>query len=134
MHPIVLAYDGSEPAKHAATRAADLALHQGATVGVLVVGEMMESGYGTVLPVVEPEVYDGVAAEGVALLQAAGASAEPLVVWGRPAEKIVEVAGEQGAEILVVGHRGAGGLKSFLLGSVAKHIIDHAPCSVLVVR
>ena len=94
----------------------------------------MESGYGTVLPVVEPEVYDGVAAEGVALLQAAGATAEPLVAWGRPAEKIVEVAAEQGAEVLVVGHRGSGGLKSFLLGSVAKHIIDHAPCSVLVVR
>lgn len=134
MHPILLAYDGSEPAKHAATRAADLAQHQGASVAVLVVGEMMESGYGTVLPVVEPEVYDGVAAEGVALLREAGVTAEPLVVWGRPAERIVEVAAEQGAEILVVGHRGLSGLKSLLLGSVAKHIIDHAPCSVLVVR
>lgn len=134
MHPILLAYDGSEPAKHAAARAADLALHQKASVAVLVVGEMMESGYGTVLPVVEPEVYDGVAAEAVELMKQAGVEAEPLVAWGRPAEKIVEVAAEQGAGIVVMGHRGSGGLKSFLLGSVAKHVIDHVPCSVLVVR
>ncbi len=134
MKRILLAYDGSEPAKHAAIRAADLARHLDATVTVLVVGELMESGYGTVLPVVEAEVYDGVAEEGAQAVRDAGAPAEAQVAWGRPADKIVETAGEQGAEMVVIGHRGLGGLKSLLLGSVAKHVIDHAPCSVLVVR
>lgn len=134
MKRILLAYDGSDPSKHAASRAADLARHLGATVTVLVVGELMESGYGTVLPVVEAEVYDGVAEEGAQLIRDAGAQADAQVVWGRPADKIVETAAEQGAETVVVGHRGRGGLQSLLLGSVAKHVIDHAPCSVLVVR
>ena len=43
------------------------------------------------------------------------------------------VAAADGAELLVVGSRGLGGVRG-LLGSVSQHCVRHAPCSVLVVR
>jgi nucleotide-binding universal stress UspA family protein len=38
------------------------------------------------------------------------------------------------AELIVVGSRGLGPLKSMLLGSVSAEVVDHAPCPILVVR
>ena len=37
------------------------------------------------------------------------------------------------ADLLVVGHRGRGGLRSVALGSVGLGCVLHAPCPVLVV-
>jgi nucleotide-binding universal stress UspA family protein len=39
-----------------------------------------------------------------------------------------------GAELVVVGTHGRSGLARVTLGSTAEAVIDHAPCSVLVVR
>lgn len=134
MQRILLAYDGSEPARRAAAVAAELARKTGATITVLTVGELVESDYGAMVPVVEPEVMEAVRDEGVRLCQEAGAQAEGRLVWGRPGEEIVRIAGEEGFDLIVTGHRGRGGVLSWLLGSVAKYVIDHASCSVLVVR
>lgn len=50
---------------------------------------------------------------------------------GRAADVLVEAA--QDADLLVVGHRGRGGLRSVVLGSVGLSCVLHAPCPVLVV-
>lgn len=55
-----------------------------------------------------------------------------LVVSGAPAEHLVHRA--SGAQLLVVGSRGRGSVRSALLGSVALHCSAHAPCSVVVVH
>lgn len=40
----------------------------------------------------------------------------------------------RGADLLVLGSRGHGGFAGALLGSVAQHCVQHAPCPVVVVR
>lgn len=53
---------------------------------------------------------------------------------GHPADQIVDFADELGVELIVMGHRGRSGIERWLVGSVARAVIDHANCPVLVVR
>jgi nucleotide-binding universal stress UspA family protein len=46
----------------------------------------------------------------------------------------VLVEASEGADLLVLGHRGRGALRSALLGSVGLHCVLHATCPVTVVR
>lgn len=60
--------------------------------------------------------------------------ADRLVEEGTPPDRIVAVAGEIEASLVVVGTEGGGGLRRMLLGSVAEDVARTAPCSVLLVR
>jgi nucleotide-binding universal stress UspA family protein len=53
---------------------------------------------------------------------------------GDPADAILDVAEEQGSDLIVVGNKGMTGAKRFLLGSVPNKVSHHAPCSVLIIR
>jgi nucleotide-binding universal stress UspA family protein len=53
---------------------------------------------------------------------------------GDGADAILDVAEEQGCELIVIGHTGLTGATRFLLGSVTTKVSQHAPCSVLIVR
>jgi nucleotide-binding universal stress UspA family protein len=54
------------------------------------------------------------------------------VVEGDPAGALVGAA--EGADLLVVGNRGRGGMAQTLLGSTSARVSDVAPCPVVVVR
>jgi nucleotide-binding universal stress UspA family protein len=56
----------------------------------------------------------------------------PRVVEGRAGQVLAEAA--EGADLLVVGTRGHGGLAEALLGSVGQYCVHHAPCPVLIIR
>ena len=51
-----------------------------------------------------------------------------------PADGILEMAGEVGADMIVVGHRGLGRVRTLLTGSVAQKVNNHADCTVVAVR
>lgn len=53
---------------------------------------------------------------------------------GDYAETILAVADEIGADLIVIGSRGLGRLRGLLIGSVSQKVVQHAPCSVMVVR
>jgi len=55
-----------------------------------------------------------------------------LLVEGDPSEVLIRAS--EGAELLVVGHRGRGTFARAMLGSVSQRCAQHASCPVVVVR
>lgn len=53
---------------------------------------------------------------------------------GHPVAKITEIATEIAADLILMGSRGLGAWKRFLLGSVSEGVLHHASCPVLIVR
>jgi nucleotide-binding universal stress UspA family protein len=64
----------------------------------------------------------------------AGLQTAPLAVEGYPGTSIVEEAEKWRADMVFVGSHGHSGFVRFLLGSIAKAVVQNAPCSVEVVR
>ena len=69
-----------------------------------------------------------------ATLKQAGFATSWKVLPGDPREALVESARNEQADLLVVGSHGRSALLKLLLGSVALHVVSHAPCDVLVVK
>ncbi len=63
-----------------------------------------------------------------------GFDTEARVVQGDPRVVIEDTARDVGADLVVVGSHGRTGLAKLMLGSVASHVVSHAPCDVLVVK
>ena len=83
----------------------------------------------------EQERYHREIAQGAARrLSVAGLKAIARVIHGDPRTVLEEIARSEEADMVVVGSHGRSGIKKLLLGSVAAHVIAHAPCPVLVVR
>jgi nucleotide-binding universal stress UspA family protein len=51
---------------------------------------------------------------------------------GRPGDALLTVC--EGADLLVVGSRGHGGIAGALLGSVSTHVVRHSRCPVVIIR
>jgi nucleotide-binding universal stress UspA family protein len=62
----------------------------------------------------------------------ASVDVEQKIVEGDPGEVLVKEAAE--ADLAVVGSHGRSGLTAALLGSVSRHVVDHATCPVVVVK
>lgn len=56
------------------------------------------------------------------------------VIWGNPAMEICREAKEGMYDLIVIGSRGMGETKGYLMGNVSNRVIRHATCPVLVVR
>jgi nucleotide-binding universal stress UspA family protein len=63
---------------------------------------------------------------------ASGVRVRARVVEGDPARSLLDASA--GADLLVVGSRGHGGLTEALLGSVSEYCVRHAACPVVVTR
>ena len=141
---IVVGTDGSETAQVAVTHATELAKATGAALEIVSAYEPVPSDRlreeGTQVP---GDVSHGVGPRGDvnANLDNASAKAREAGVdvrthprEGDPADAILDVAEETGADLVVVGNKGMTGARRFLLGSVPNKISHHAPCGVYIVR
>jgi nucleotide-binding universal stress UspA family protein len=63
-----------------------------------------------------------------------GVRVEVAVRHGAPSREIVEEAARREADLVVVGSRGFGGFRGLLLGSVTRHVVQHAGRVVAVAR
>ncbi|MDH5750454.1 MAG: universal stress protein [Rhodospirillales bacterium] len=59
---------------------------------------------------------------------------EPVITDGDPAESILRVAKEHGADLIVIGSRGMSEIKGLLSGSVSQKVMRLAECPCLVVH
>lgn len=148
---ILACYDGSVDAQAAIDHAAGLMA--GADAMVLTIWEpfldgmirsgSMGMGMGSTVPFADDEKIDQTiqqtalrkATDGAERATAAGLHAQPRVASGHGgvADAILSVAADVDADVVVLGTRGLGGMKSFLLGSVSHAVIQHADRAVLVV-
>ena len=69
-----------------------------------------------------------------ALMRRCGADVTPLVTGGKPAQRLVELAVERDAQMLIVSSLGASKKARWLLGSVAERVAAHSPVPTLVIR
>jgi nucleotide-binding universal stress UspA family protein len=130
LHPT----DFSACSQHALDLAATVARERGARLLVLHVGPAPVVSLGAVPPT--PEEYDraGLDAKLQAVSAPAGVKMERQLVFGDTVTEINRVAQETGAEMIVLGTHGRTGLRRLLMGSVAEHVLRHAPCPVLTIR
>jgi len=58
--------------------------------------------------------------------------ADRVVLAGAAADVILSVAEDRGADVIVVGHRGYGAMKRFVLGSVSSKLAHQSRCALLL--
>ncbi|HEX5287567.1 MAG TPA: universal stress protein [Streptosporangiaceae bacterium] len=122
--------DGSAPSRAALAWAIGQARLTGAVVDA-VIAWSYPADYGFPMPAQPESGYRGVAGRVLAsaIADVSAATADPPVIRpsvteGHPARVLLDASA--GAELLVVGNRGHGGLAGALLGSVSQHCVRHA--------
>jgi nucleotide-binding universal stress UspA family protein len=138
MQQIVVGVDGSDESWRAIDAARDAADGPDATV-TAVYAEFLPSraawGLGESLDDVVLE-EDEIRTEVTARLREMNAEGGPTmgfeIVKLKPVDAILKAADDLGADLIVVGHRGHGGVKR--IGSVALDVVNKADVSVLVAR
>jgi nucleotide-binding universal stress UspA family protein len=130
MH-ILIGVDGSQPAEVACEFVANRTWPTGTRVelvGVIPDGRIRRDGTAAreALRLTLDERADS--------LRTAGTTVTTEIVEGDPAESLADRAADSFADLIVVGNRGLGPASSAVLGSVSAHLVDNAPCPVLVAR
>lgn len=67
-------------------------------------------------------------------LAAYGLNISTDIAIGQPADEICKKVKDTGCDLLVMGSRGLGEIKGYLMGSVSNRVTRHAICPVLIVR
>jgi len=149
---ILIAFDGSEPSKHALDQGISIASLAGAEVFILsVVPRVMmpvfpDEGFGAA-PVTAAQdmteyqqkmrdVYSNSLKEAEQDIEdnypALQVTTE--LMEGRPSSTIVEEAEKKDAELIVIGSRGLGGITGWILGSTSRRVVESCKVPVLVVK
>jgi nucleotide-binding universal stress UspA family protein len=63
-----------------------------------------------------------------------GFRADEVCQLGHPVEEIMKIADRHKVDLILAGAKGLGAVGRFFLGSVSTKLVQHSPCSVLIVR
>jgi len=134
----LLGFDGSDGAKLALAKTAELAVKCGAEVHVVAVGRLPE--YAETRDEVDDakehaeQYYKERVKEAAAILSARGVRVQMRVEIGRPSEVLIRVAKAVGADLIVLGANPHSALHRRVVGATADKVVDRAECTVMVVR
>lgn len=133
---ILLATDASPDAALAARAALDIARGAGSELHVVHVWRTLPSArFGAYIRRELSREAGRLLDEQVEKIEAAGGGVSGKHLREGPkADEILDLAGQLGADLIVIGTRGQGAVGRLLLGSVAEGIVYHARCPILVVR
>ena len=147
--PVLIAYDGSEPAQNAIAHAARLfpggptlvatvwrsVRHVTGAARAALPDEIIEEGVRNLDAAAEAEA-SSTAEEGAERARDAGMSASPLVICADASvwASILAAANACDARAVVVGSRGRSGLRSAVLGGVSNAVVHHCRRPVVVVH
>ncbi|MBD3207609.1 hypothetical protein GF319_14855 [Candidatus Bathyarchaeota archaeon] len=148
---ILIAYDGSEPSKHALVQGISLADLTSSEVTIL-----------SVVPRVMIPIYSDVGAAGsmytgreMAEIQEdmrefysdslkkvskelkeeyPDVELDTELLEGRPSQIIIELAENDGYDLIVIGSRGLGGITGWILGSTSRRVVESCTKPVLVIK
>lgn len=138
---ILCPIDGSDRSLQALEMAATFAAEQGADLTICTIVDPSKAAamaFGD--PAMSNACFDALEDEAKAMVAEAAERvqkavvAHTAVICGRPVESIVQYAGENGCDLIVVGSHGRSGIQRALLGSVAEGVIRHASVPVLIDR
>ena len=138
---ILLAYDGSESGQRALLDCRDMANWSKAElylVAVMPPPAAFIGGEGGIYDVdrekEEEQAFRDILDDGLKRLTEEGNTPKGEVLVGDAVDEIVAYAKKVNADLIVVGHKHLEGWAArWWRGSISKHLIEHAPCSVLVV-
>ena len=136
---ILVAVDFSTESRVVVNKALDIARRNNAGLSLIHVVEYTGSVYAGDIPLPEDlELDQRLAEQAKGQLEAMAAElgiaeSARIVEIGVPKREIVRIAGEQGADLIVIGSHGRHGLQ-LLLGSTANGVLHLAKCDVLAVR
>lgn len=135
---ILLAYDGSDASKLACGKAAEVAKLSGGNLHILAVGRIPEYAQ-TVSEVEEAKeqagsFYSRITDEAIRNLNQKGIGATAHVEFGKPGDVILRIAEELKADLIVLGTNPHSALRRRFLGATVDKVVDHAHCSVLVIK
>lgn len=137
---LLVAYDGSNLSKKALKHAVELAQAFGSklTVAHAFATPMLNSGDMLITAPAEwAQEYADYAfkvLDGAKELVPAGVAADFKSLEGYAAQSVLDYAEEEGVDLIVMGSRGLGPIREFVLGSVSHNIVQHAKIPVLVVK
>ena len=141
---IVVGTDGSDTATQAVRQAVNMASAVGATVELVSAyapvpeqrlrAERRDAPEDVQWAINPRQDVEASLSDAADIARAAGVSVNTHARQGDPADAILDVADELGADVVIVGNKGMTGAKRFLLGSVPDKVSHHASCSVLIVR
>lgn len=134
MKKLLIAYDGSDPAKRALEQTAQLATAMDASVTVVSVVALHPGLARVDDPVEDPVVHRAELAEAKAVLDARKIACEVLEPFGDPATTIERIAVEGGFDTVILGSRGLGTVARALKGSVSNHVAVHSKATVVIVH
>jgi nucleotide-binding universal stress UspA family protein len=133
---ILVAWDGSEHAKRALGEAADLARTQDGRLTLLTVAPPLRVWPGYVPPISEADLINSaekILAEGEALVPD-GIPVSGRTAAGDPGLELVKRAAAGEHDLIVMGSRGRGAVRSAFLGSVSHYVLNHTTVPVLIIH